>query len=284
MTLWINSRRIVMIGLVGMGLLIGVLRLSGPSEDLYPVEGDSAKYHSIASGFAQLYAHPLGSLQLWISKSASQQDLQRLGLDSWVLQHAPAYTATLGLFYLLPGDDGAAGRFATVLIFALGAALLFLLGLELFGFWPGLIAAVVYLFWPAHWTYAPAILTEVPMAVAGLFAAYAMVKTGGSDRPLRWALGGAAVSLIVLRRPPSVRRDPLDSLPKRWWIGRRAGRGSSNAAPFESPGGMTVGVAAFLSGLPAICESAEISARLALVYRGDYVPDRGWRASESAMR
>jgi hypothetical protein len=279
MKLVLSGTRLTLIALIALGVLIGALRLAGPEKELYPVEGDSAKYHSIGSGFARLYAHPFSSFRLWITRSATQSDLQRLGFDSWVLQHAPAYTAILGLFYLLPGDDAAAGRLLTVLIFAIGAALLYLLGREIFGPWAGLIAALLYLFWPAHWFYAPAILTEVPMAVAGLLAAYGMIRTAGSDRPRRWALGGIAIGLLVLTKTPlrflAVPWIVLEALidrsggPKR--VTRRAG------FRIAGWGATQIVWLLFLWGFhlsPNPLKS--LGEDWLWVYRGDYVPDRGW--------
>ncbi len=94
-----KKQRLVPMALVALGILIGILRLAGPEKDLYPVEGDSAKYDTIARGFSELYSHPIDGLRLWLGRSATPADLQRYGFDSWVLQHSPAYTALLGLFY-----------------------------------------------------------------------------------------------------------------------------------------------------------------------------------------
>ncbi|MBM3287222.1 MAG: glycosyltransferase family 39 protein [Candidatus Eisenbacteria bacterium] len=274
-----TQRRIIPICLFLLGLLIGSLRLAGPASDLYPVEGDSAKYHAIGQGFKALYAHPAHYAGLWITRGARHEDLQRIGFDSWVLQHAPAYTALLGLFYILPGDDVAAGRFLTLLLFALGAALLFALAREIFGVPAGLVGAILFLLWPAHWLHGTAILTEIPMATAGLAAAYAFVRTAGAQRRSRWFLGGAMIGLLVLTKTPlrflALPWIVLEALIER--SGPRGVRLRRAGWRLAGWGATQIVWLVFLWGFHLSPNPLKGQGDDWLwVYRGNYLPDRGW--------
>ena len=262
-----------------LGLAIGLAILGGPEEELYPLSGDSEKYHAIGQGFARLYADPIEAIRLWASRDASAEDLSRYGFDSWVLQHAPAYTALLGAAYLLPGDDERAGRVVTILLFAIGAALLYRLGLAFFGFWPGLLAALLYLFWPAHWVYGSAVLTELPVASAALGAALVLWSTATAQRPRSWILGGIALGLLVLTKttlrylavPLVLLEAILDTeRPGRFRLRRAAGRligyGATQAVWLLFLWGFQ------LSPNPLAATGDD----WLWIYRGNYVPDRGW--------
>ncbi|MBD3160581.1 MAG: hypothetical protein GF346_00515 [Candidatus Eisenbacteria bacterium] len=265
--------------LVLLGLGIGGLILSGPEEALYPVAGDSAKYHAIGQGFARLYADPIESIRLWASRDATTEELARYGFDSWVLTHAPAYTAYLGAASLLAGDDERAGRWATILLFALGAAFLYRLGLAFFGFWPGILAALLYLFWPSNWVYGSAILTELPVAAAALGAALALWSSAGSTRMRTWILGGIALGLLILTKttlrylavPLVILEALLDSgRPRRLRLRRAGGRllgfGATQAVWLLFLWGFQ------LSPNPLAATGED----WLWIYRGNYVPDRGW--------
>ena len=278
-----SSRRrsflIVPLALILLGLLIGVLRLTGPEEELYPIAGDSERYHRVARGFADLYSHPLEGFRLWISRGATEADLQRYGFDHWALQHAPAYTAFLGLGYALPADDQSTGRFLTILLFAIGAALVYLLGREIFGRWVGLAAAIVYLFWPAQWFYGPAILTEIPVATASLIAAYVMLRTGRSERRLSWFLGGVAVGVLVLTKTtlrflaiPIILLELFLETKAAW--GQRLRRTGVRLAGW---GATQLIWFLFLWGFQLSANPlAGTGDDWLWIYRGNYVPDRGW--------
>ncbi|MFB3908544.1 MAG: glycosyltransferase family 39 protein [Candidatus Eisenbacteria bacterium] len=256
-----------------------MLRLAAPGEPLYPVEGDSEKYETIANGFARLFSHPAEGFRLWIGHAATAEELRRYGFDSWVLAHAPAYTALLGLVHLLPGDDVAAGRAVTTLLFVLGAPLLFLLGRALFSPGVGLAAALLYLFWPAHWFYAPAILTELPVAFAALATSYALLKTGERRSRRGWIAGGAVLALLVLTKTtlrylaiPWILLEALLDRPS-------GGREALLRAGYRFAGYMAVQLL-WLSFLWGFGLSANPLAKTGddwmWIYRGNYVPDRGW--------
>jgi hypothetical protein len=271
--------RLVPILIVALALIIGVARLGSPLEKLYPVEGDSAKYHSIAQGFARLYAHPIEGPRLWFSHSATPQDLQRYGFDSWVLQHAPAYTAYLGVGYLFGGNQAASGRFLTMLLFVAGALFLYLLTRDLFGPWPALGAALLYLFWPANWMYAAALLTEIPVAAAALGAALAMHRTGPSTRRRAWLFGGLTIGILILTKttlrflavPWIVLEALLDRAPGRTGVLRRG------AWRLAGWGGVQLVWLVFLWGFHLSPNPlARTGDDWLWIYRGNYVPDRGW--------
>ncbi len=243
------------------------------------MEGDSAKYHSIAQGFARLYTHPFEGLRLWFSHAATAGDLQRYGFDSWVLQHAPAYTAYLGIGYIVGGDQAATGRFLTMLLFVAGGLLLYLLTRDLFGAWPALAAALLYLFWPANWMYGAAILTEVPVGAAALAASLVLHRTGHSTRRRSWILGGVAIGVLILTKttlrflavPWILLEALIDRAPGRGRILRRGawrlvGWGATQAVWLIFLWGF------HLSPNPL----AQTGDDWLWIYRGNYVPDRGW--------
>lgn len=265
--------------IVALALIIGAMRLASPAENLYPIEGDSAKYHSIAQGFARLYGHPIEGLRLWFSHSATAQDLQRYGFDSWVLQHAPAYTAYLGVGYVLGGNQAATGRFLTMLLFVAGALFLYLLARDLFGPWPALGAALLYLFWPSNWMYAAALLTEIPVAAAALGAALAMHRTGRSMSPRAWCLGGLAIGILILTKttlrflavPWIVLEALVDRAPGNRVVLRRG------AWRLAGWGGVQLIWLVFLWGFQLSPNPlARTGDDWLWIYRGNYVPDRGW--------
>ena len=271
--------RIVPAALLLLALLIGLLILTGPEGDLYPVAGDSAKYHAIAMGFARLYSHPLEGLRLWLSHGATQAELARYGFDSWVLQHAPAYTAYLGVGYVFTHGSVMAGRLLTVLLFAAGAVLLYLLARMLFGPWPALGAGLLYLFWPAHWFYAPAILTEIPVATAALAASYALLRTARSRVRGGWFLGGVAIGVLILTKTT------LRYLAVPWILFEAlVDRGLGRGVVLRRAGWRIAGWGAtqllwfiFLWGFQLSPNPlARTGDDWLWIYRGDYVPDRGW--------
>jgi hypothetical protein len=243
------------------------------------VEGDSAKYHTIAQGFARLYGHPIEGLRLWISRAATPEDLRRYGFDSWVLQHAPAYTAYLGLGYLLGGDPVAAGRRMTTLLFVAGALLLYLLARDLFGPWPALGAALLYLFWPANWMYSAAVLTEVPVAAAAIGTAFVMHRTAHASRPRSWLLGGLAIGVLILTKT-TLRFLAVPWILLEAFVDRSPGRGAVLRRGIWRLAGYGAVQAVWLIFLWGFHLSPNPLAQSGddwlWIYRGNYVPDRGW--------
>lgn len=270
---------LVVLALFLLGMLIGLFRLAGPVEELYPVTSDSEKYHEIAQGFAELYSHPIDGIRLWLSGSVTETDLERYGFNSWVLQHAPAYTALLGFAYLFPGDDIWTGRFVTVVLFALGGAFLYLLGREMFGAKAGLGAALIYLFWPAQWTYAPAILTEIPVTAAAIGTSYILLRTARSGGPKGWIFGGAMIGTLVLTKT-TLRYLAVPMIVLEFFIDRA----EKNRVRLRRMGarlaGWGVTQAIWLLFLWGFQLSANPMAGTGddwlWIYRGNYVPDRGW--------
>lgn len=275
-----DLRKIPFVALVALGLLLGALRIGGSSADLYPVEGDAAKYDQIARGFAKLYGHPLAGFRLWITRSADLEDLKGYGFDSWILQHAPAYTSMLGWAYRLPGNDVLAGRWYNVLLLSFGAGLLFLLGTELFGFWQGIAAGLLFLLWPPNWFYGPAILTEIPMAFAAVLAAYLMLRTRASARWRAFVLGGAGIGFLVLTKTP-LRFVAIPWIAIELLIDRDAGdlrfRLRRAAGRLAGWGALQLVWLVFLWGFHLSPNPlASTGDDWMWVYRGNYVPDRGW--------
>jgi hypothetical protein len=259
--------------------VLGSIRLAGDPADLYPLEGDSAKYHQIGQGFARVYAHPAEAFRLWVSHGARPEDLAPYGFDSWVLQHAPAYTALLGAAYLLPGEDVAAGRRTTLLLFAIGAAALFWLGRACFGPAAAALASAPYLLWPAHAVFATAVLTEIPVLTAALVASAVLLATARSVRWRDWVLGGLFLGIVVLTKTTlrflvvplvllEVWLDPAPSRARAWKraAGRLAGWGATQALWLIFLWGFQ------LSANPL----AKTGDDWLWIYRGNYVPDRGW--------
>jgi 4-amino-4-deoxy-L-arabinose transferase-like glycosyltransferase len=275
--------RLVPLLLFTVALLIGIARIAGPSAELYPIEGDSAKYSEIAQGFATLYSHPLEGLGLWFSHHAGPEQLQRFHFDNWVLQHAPAYTAYLGIGYLLSGNNPVAGRFLTVLLFAAGVVFLYLIAREFFGKWAALAAGLFYLFWPANWSYAPAILTEVPVATAALAATWALMRTSRSTDRRAWIAGGIAIGILVLTKT-TLRFIAIPWILIEVLIDRPRGKGWSltlRRAGYRVAGwgGVWILWIVFLWGFNLSPNPLAKSGDDWLwIYRGDYVPDRGWES------
>lgn len=272
--------RLLPILIILIGIFLGTLRLAAPSGDLYPIEGDSAKYHEIAAGFSRLISHPIEGMKLWFSRSAGEKDLAVYNFDSWVLQHAPAYTFLLGIAYLLPGDDAAAGRLVTVLLWVAGGLFLFLIARDFFGTPPALAAAGLYLFWPAHWAYAPAVLTEVPVAAAALFTVWIMLRTAASGRR-GWIWGGVALGGLILTKT-TLRFLALPWILFEFLLDRDGGtRAALRRAAWRTVGWGTTQLIwlIFLWGfqLPAN-PLASTGEDWLWIYRGNYVPDRGWES------
>lgn len=273
------SGRIVPIILFLIALTIGLIRIAGPASDLYPVEGDSAKYNEIGQGFASLYSHPLDAIGLWLSHRATPQDLKAYHFDSWVLQHAPAYTSFLGIGYLLTGNDVVSGRILTVILFAAAAVLLYLIAREFFGKWPALLSGILFVLWPANWEYAPAILTEIPVTTAALLASYLLMRTARSRRRRAWLAGGIAIGVLILTKttiryiaiPWIVIEALVDGTPGRRTVWMRAAYRTVGVA------GIWVLWVIFLWGFNLSPNPlAQSGDDWLWIYRGDYVPDRGW--------
>jgi len=262
-----------------LALLIGIARIAGPASQLYPVEGDSAKYNQIAQGFATLYSHPIDALGLWFSHHATPADLHRYNFDSWVLQHAPAYTAYLGIGYLITGNAVASGRFLTVLLFAAGAVFIYRIAREFFGKWPAILAGSLFILWPANWSYAPAILTEIPVTTAALGASYVLMRTARSGSKRAWILGGIALGVLVLTKT-TLRYVAVPWILVEALVDRRAGRKIVlRRAGFRCAGwaGMWILWVIFLWGFNLSPNPLGQSGDDWLwIYRGDHVPDRGW--------
>lgn len=273
------SGRIVPILLFLIAMAIGLARIAGPASDLYPIEGDSAKYSEIAQGFATLYSHPLDGLGLWFSHRATTEDLKRFHFDNWVLQHAPAYTAFLGVGYLVTGGDVTSGRVLTVFLFAIGAVFLYLIAREFFGKWPALLAGALFVLWPANWEYAPAILTEIPVTTAALFASYVLLRTMRSEDRRAWILGGVAITLLVLTKTP-IRFVTIPWIAVEALIDRTGGlRRVLTRAGYRlgGAGALWAVWVIFLWGFHLSPNPLGQSGDDWLwIYRGNYVPDRGW--------
>ncbi len=193
------SSATVFAGIFLVFLAIAFAQLAMPGHALPPLAGDSAKYHALAEGIEHLCQHP-GMWGPLLSGRLSQEERDRLGIDHWEFQHAPAYIIPLGIGYaLLPNNEGV-GRAFSLLFYALSAGVIYLIGRRLLGPLWCWLPVVSYLLYTPLLYYATGILTETFGVLATLTFAYVLLHWHRRPCVRRAMLLGLAVAFLYFAK------------------------------------------------------------------------------------
>ncbi len=258
-----------------LALCLGTIQLADPKMDRLAITADSAMYHNLAEGIEQLIREP-ALLKGLISHQLSSQERERLGVDRWELQHAPAYVLPLGVLYaLLPSNEGA-GRAFSVVLYALSAGLLVLLGRCLLGGLLAWAALLGYLLYLPFLYYGTGICTEAHATFVLLLTAWLLVGFHRRPTRRRGLLAGLSLGLLFLAkttfRPLAVILLAGEAIAL---LRRRRG---SRLPALLLGGGLPIGLWYGFLGLAAIQPGALVASGESQlwIYRGNYVPDQGW--------
>ncbi len=270
-----------------LALFLTLPNLGADPKRLYPVQGDSAKYHHLGQGLARMSTEaPRALAQLFGGAGFDAESRARYGLDDWIFQHAPIYGWSLAAAYAPSGSAETAGRVVSALFFAGAAALATALASSLAGSLrlgltrrriAALLAGLAFVLFPPNLYYATAIMTEIPMAFFLLLAAWGLERTRNRSDRRSLFLGGLALASLLLVKTtfryaaiPVLLLDLLLRTERAGWtrhLGWRAGGLLAGLTPFWL----------FLALAHLPFDPLTTSGDAALwIYRGNYVPDRGF--------